>query len=269
MSIFEFRATTPGEHLLHFINEQVLKSDGFLPSSESLGLGATIGRGRMLHEYAIAVNSLNLTARLIKKAERVIELDDAALHHGEFVKFLQQTFGLVKYEDGVVDELARQSIYAAKMSKRAVSKATKRKVRGDKIEVECYLCGNMCVHKSEDPRTSIYYEHIWPASYGGDSIEQNLLPACFGCNDAKEDMLLWQTGAIFSFVLKPNPSIEERKSIGRREKIARRMQDILLHANTNNCTLKEAAIEMGPAKFDSLTAIDNDDAVDYFNLHFN
>ena len=81
-------------------------------------------------------------------------------------------------------------------------------------------------------------------------------------------MLLWQTGAVFSFVLKPNPSADERTRIGRREKIARRMQDILLHANQMRCTLKEAAIELGPAKFENLVAIDCTDAIDFFNLHF-
>lgn len=269
MSIFTFRAATPGEHLLHLLNEKVLRVSELADFIELSGSIATIGRGRAIHEYAIAVNSLNLTARLIKKADRIIEIDDAALHQGEFVKFLQQTLGLVNHEDDVLDEIARQALYAAKIAKRSVSNATKRKVRNNKVEVECYLCGNMCVHKSEEQGTAIYYEHIWPRSYGGDSIEQNLLPSCFGCNDAKKDMILWQTGAIFSFVLKPNPSIEERKCIGRREKIARRMQDILQFANINNCTLKEAAIGIGPAKFENLNAIDIDDAIDYFNLHFN
>lgn len=269
MSSFTFQPATPGEHLLHLLSETILKGDGILMPDGSSWSNAIGSRGQALQEYVIAINSLNLTARLIKKAERVLEIDDASLQHGEFVRFLQQTLGLVQHPSDLVDELARQSIYAAKMSKRTVSKAVRRKVRGAFLEVGCYLCGNMCIHRSEDPRSSIFYEHIWPASYGGDSIEQNLLPACHACNDAKQDMLLWQTGAIFSFVLKPNPSENERTRIGRREKVARRIQDILHRANLERCTLKEAAIKIGPAKFDNLVAIDDDDAIDYFNLHFN
>lgn len=265
---FAFQPATPGEYLLCFLSEKILKEDVFLMSERLSWSNAIGGRGQALQEYVSAISALNLTARLIKKAERVLEIDDASLHHNEFVRFLQQTLGLVKHPSDVLDSLAYQSIYAAKVSKRPISKATKRKVRGAALEVECYLCGNMCTHKSEDQRASIFYEHIWPASYGGDSIEENLLPACYGCNEAKQDMLLWQTGAIFSFVLKPDPSTQERTRIGRREKVARRIQDILLKANLEQCTLKEAAIKIGPARFENLVSIDCDDAIDYFNLHF-
>ncbi|WP_143037131.1 hypothetical protein [Paraburkholderia tuberum] len=99
-------------------------------------------------------------------------------------------------------------------------------------------------------------------------MEENLLPACFACNSEKDDMILWHTGAVFSFVLKPNPSEQERTRIRRREKVARRIQDILAFANQTQCTLKSAAVEIGPAKFEKLTAIDDEDAIDYFNLHF-
>lgn len=269
MSPFTFQPATPGEHLLHLLSERILEEDGISMLNDLSWSTAAGSRGQALQEYVISINALNLTARLIRKAQRVLEIDDASLHHGEFVRFLQQTLGLVQQPGDLLDEIARQSIFAAKISKRVPSQAVRRKVRGDSLEVACYLCGNMCIHKSEDRMASIYYEHLWPASYGGDSIEQNLLPACYACNDAKKDMLLWQTGAIFSFVLKPDPSADERTRIGRREKVARRIQDILQKANFERCTLKEAAMKIGPAKFENLVAIDRDDAIDYFNLHFN
>jgi 5-methylcytosine-specific restriction endonuclease McrA len=269
MNPFSFQPTTPGEYLLHFLTENILKEDGISIPEEFSWSNATGGRGQALRDYVVSVSSLNLTARFIKKAERVLDIDDSTLHHGEFTRYLQQTLGLVRHPSDVIDEIARQALYAAKMSKRSISKATKRKVRDSAIEVGCYLCGNMCIHKSEDPKSAIYYEHIWPASYGGDSIEQNLLPACYGCNEAKKDMLLWQTGAIFSFVLKPSPSERERTSIARREKIARRIQDILFRANLDRSSLKDAARKIGPARFENLVAIDTEDAIDYFNLHFN
>ena len=81
-------------------------------------------------------------------------------------------------------------------------------------------------------------------------------------------MLLWHTGALFSFVLKPNPSEEEVKSIRRREKIARQVQNILINANKNNFSLKNSAIDLGPANFQSIQFDDVEDAVDYFNFSF-
>jgi hypothetical protein len=268
MSPFRFNPATPGETLLHLLHDRILTSDGSQASDGSIFSGTLGLRGQAIHSYAVCVSALNLTARLIKKAQRVLDMDDASLHHGEFLRYMQQTLGLVKHDGDLLDEVARQSLYAAKMSKRDITKATKRKVRQDRLEVECYLCGNMCIHKSTDAMAAIYYEHVWPASYGGDSIDGNLLPACYGCNEAKGDMILWHTGAIFSFVLRPAPSDDERTRITRREKVARRIQDIVASANEAGCTLKEAAISIGPAKFERLAAIDSEDAVDYFNLHF-
>ena len=269
MSPFTFRPATPGEFLLQFLSETVLGAGGILMPESLSWSNAIGGRGQVLQDFVIGIAALNLTARLIKKAQRTLELDDSSLHHDEMVRFFQQTLGLVDYSDDTLNELARQCIYAAKASKRPISTATKRKVRAGKVEVECYLCGSMCIHKSVDSSAAIYYEHLWPSSYGGDSIEDNLLPSCCYCNNAKEDMLLWQTGAVFSFVLRPNPSKDERTRIKRREKVARRMQDILETANQDQCTLKAAAIKIGPAKFENIVAIDVEDAIDYFNLEFN
>jgi hypothetical protein len=69
-------------------------------------------------------------------------------------------------------------------------------------------------------------------------------------------------------VLKPEPSEEEIKSIGRREKISRRIQDIVQTANQEQITLKAAALALGPANFARITPLNAADAVDYFNFSF-
>ena len=35
-------------------------------------------------------------------------------------------------------------------------------------------------------------DHIWPRALGGDTIQQNLLPACPSCNSAKGNIAAWQ-----------------------------------------------------------------------------
>jgi hypothetical protein len=240
---------------------------GAIRSSAILELG---GRADDMGDHLLGITALNLLARLIKKAERVLEVEDASLHHGLLVQYLQETIGIARQGDDLIDRIARTTLIAAKNSKQPINRSIKNKIRDRRAEVPCYLCGTMCTHKSSDTTSGIKYEHIWPASYGGESIFENLLPACHYCNESKDDMLLWHTGAIFSAVLKPDPSEEEIKSIGRREKIARRIQEIVLKASATGCSLREAALALGPANFapTNIKAINTADAVDFFNFTF-
>lgn len=267
MEITRFTPSTSGEHLFHLLVNEVIgvRTPRSLRNLSILEFG---GRSDDFSNYFIGVTALNLLARLIKKAERISNIDDASLHHGSFVHYLQETIEMTKQGDDLVDRVARLSLDAARNSKRPIKDSVKKKVRENRTEVPCYLCGIMCSHQSDDPRSAIMYEHIWPSSYGGDSVAENLLPACWKCNEKKDDMLLWHTGAIFSVVLKPEPSEEEIKSIGRREKIARRIQDIIRIANEGKLSLKDAALALGPANFSSISPLNAADAIDYFNFSF-
>ena len=102
-------------------------------------------------------------------------------------------------------------------------------------------------------------EHIWPQSFGGDSIAENLLPACPACNNAKSDMLLWQNAHIHSFTLKPEPSPQE---------LAQHRRNIFEYASTHRTTLKDAALIIGSVDLSEISSIDRDDAVDFFNFGF-
>ncbi len=104
MSPFRFKPATSGESLLIYLYDNVLSTDGLqMPAGHSWS-SAVGGRGQAMQDYAVCASALNLVARLIKKAERVLEIDDASLHHGEFVKFLQQTLGMAKHTDDVLGQ---------------------------------------------------------------------------------------------------------------------------------------------------------------------
>jgi len=265
MDLAKFKPTTAGEHLFQLLLRELVDEDSYrqVATSAVLDLG---GRAEGLSDYMLGVTTLNFLARLIKKAERVLAMDDATLHHGAMIQYLLETVGLAQRGDDLHDRVVRMALDAAKNSKRPIKDSAKKAVREGRVEAPCYLCGAMCTHGQADAQ-AIRYEHIWPASYGGNSAPENLLPACEKCNEKKKDMLLWHTGALFSFVLKPEPSADELTSIGRREKIARRIQDVLREAIASECTLKEAALALGPADFTSVTILNTADAVDYFNFN--
>jgi 5-methylcytosine-specific restriction endonuclease McrA len=267
MNQFSFKAVTSGELLFQFILRELYQVSS-LTEIHGLGLLTVGGRSDFFSEYFLGINAMNMLARCVKKAERVRGIDNEASHQGNMVAYLQETLGMAKHDDESVDKLARLSLLAASDSKRKIKDSIKRSIRNGRNEVPCYLCGGMCQHNASDGAAGIEYEHIWPSSFGGNSIADNLLPACATCNREKKDMLLWHTGHLFSFVLKPDPSLDELTAITRKAKIAAQMRRVFARACSDEISLKSAAEILGPVDMMSIYAVDDRDAVDFSNFEF-
>lgn len=267
MSHSSFKAVTTGEVLFQFILRELYQASS-LTEIQSLGLLTVGGRSDFFSDYFLGINAMNMLARCVKKAERVRGTDNEAMHQGSMVTYLQETLGMAKHDDESVDKLARLSLLAASDSKRKIKDSIKRSIRNGRSEVPCYLCGGMCQHNASDANAGIEYEHIWPASFGGNSVAENLLPACAVCNREKKDMLLWHTGQLFSFVLKPDPSVDELTAITKKAKIAAQLRKIFAKACSEEISLKTAAEILGPVDMTSIYAIDDRDAVDFSNFEF-
>jgi hypothetical protein len=269
MRLLRFKPTTSGEVLFQLVLREFCGPESYttMQAVPALGVG---GRTDALADYFVATTALNIVGRCIKKAERVRDsAADESLRHPAMIEFIQQSLGIARQGDERIDRLASLSLQAASDSHRPIKDATKKVVAGGAQELPCYLCGAMSPRKSQDPAVRpVEYEHLWPASFGGNSVVENLMPSCFHCNKAKGSMLLWHTGSIFSFCLKPSPSEEEIKTIQKREKIALHMRTILNRACDDQVTLRESAIATGPARLTSIYAIDDADAIDFFNFEF-
>jgi hypothetical protein len=267
MKLLNFIPATTGELLFQFILRELYQTRSLI-DIQSLSILAVGGRTDFFAEYFLGITAMNTLSRCVKKAERVHGIDDEALHHQAMVSYIQQTLGVTRQGDEAVDQLARLSLKAASDSKRPIKDAVKKAVRNGLNELPCYICGGMCRRQAADEKESIKYEHIWPASFGGNSVVENILPVCWACNENKDDMLLWHTGNLFSFSLKPDPSQEELKAISRREKIARYMRSILDRACEDGSSIKVAALALGPVNMSSVYAIDTSDAIDFSNFQF-
>ncbi len=266
--LLNFQPTTSGERLFQFILKELHPGQSH-NEIQSLGVLTVGGRGDFFADYILGVSTINMTARLVKKALKVRAGDDELTHQSEMVRYIQQTLGVNRHSgDDVVDRLASHALAAASTCGRRINESAKKIVQSRRIESACYICGTNCLFKSTDEKAQVKYEHLWPSSYGGDSVHQNLIPCCWHCNEVKDDMLLWHTGGLFSFVLKPSPSLEEIKAISRREKVAMYMRLVLQHACLNRCSLKEAAMAIGPVSMTSIYAIDDADAIDFSNFEF-
>ena len=269
MDFTAFVPTTTGEHLFQVFIRDFFGSSTFsqLQASPLLRIG---GRTDEMTEYFIGLSALNLVARILKKAQRVRSDEKEEYHQTTVVAYIQRSLGipLVSGSDSV-DRLASLALKAAADSKKAINDAVKSIVLNGRKETSCYICGTLLLKKNDSlPENRIEYEHLWPSSFGGNSVAENLLPACGYCNRAKGHMMLWQSSHISSFVLKPSPSEEEWKMIQRSEKIAKYAQTIFRSACHNKTSLKDAALFIGPVSLSSIYAADEDDAIDFFNFEF-
>ncbi len=113
----------------------------------------------------------------------------------------------------------------------------------DEVGMRCYMCGIALTRRgSGNGRDKYTIEHLWPLSFGGETIEGNLIPACANCNNRRKHMLSWAWGPVQSTYLHPSesPSNELKLSLG----LAR-----LLHfakSGKHPKTLKETALRYQP-----------------------
>ncbi|MDP2760843.1 MAG: HNH endonuclease [Sideroxyarcus sp.] len=267
-NMFNFRPATSGELLFQHVADQFISKEAIQQVYQwsYLQIG---NRQDDLVEYYIGIFCFNLTARLIKKAKHLAE-DFAVIESqrpNQMKAYVQTEMGIAidsknKHD---ISKLISLSISAALESGKSIAPSTKKLVTSGQGAICCYICGVGLQLAGDDEFTQIQYEHIWPSSFGGDSILENLLPACGKCNNAKNSMLLWQDAYVHSFVLEPFPSVGAIKSISRREKIALHRRKIFREACEKRRTLKDAALIVGSMDMDVLTQMYPHDAVDFFN----
>lgn len=267
-SYCNFRPSTSGELLFHYIIKEVIGRKR-ISEFHTLSLLQIGGRFDGFFEYYTGVFAANLMARCIKKAKRISsDFENEKDHQRLLVRYFQDSLEIPRDAiGGDLDRFAFLTLEAEKKSRKDIIPSI-RKLFSSTGPTSCYICGRMIYEKATDDNEKVELEHIWPQSFGGDSIAENLLPSCKSCNKDKAHMLLWQNSNVHSFVLKPMPSAEEFTAIRRIEKIAKHRWHIFDHACKNKSTLKNAALQIGPAALSDVKSIDSDDAVDFFNFDF-
>lgn len=112
----------------------------------------------------------------------------------------------------------------------------------------CYLCGRTLNKPKADDLTDGYFtlEHLWPTSLGGDSIDENLLPACNPCQVVKIDYISWEWFNVQNSVLEVIPPDDQIKRVTYKEKVSRHYFEAIILAEENNLSLKDAFLRLGP-----------------------
>jgi hypothetical protein len=163
--------------------------------------------------------------------------------------------------------IARLVVNALACSYRGVTQATRRRLLNGSTTVTCYLCGvplDATVLDQQDARF-LTFEHLWPKSAGGDNIDENLLPACRFCQEAKADALSWEWLNVHNLILATRPSPVAYRAVTRGAKVARRYLHVMELCEENRLSLKEGFVRAGPWQT-QLTSARTGSPVTFFDL---
>jgi 5-methylcytosine-specific restriction endonuclease McrA len=266
--LFNYKMVSSGEHLCSLLYEEAVNPEFWLrfQNKHLIATGRPL-EFRLFFQKAIA---LNLTRRLIlagEEAKGQIEPSDPG-----FLQYLSPAidrWGLHELNNrGRLARLIASSVIASNhnISNTLRDRFLRRARNGQQT---CFMCGqflNCDVDTNSFRHDDVTLDHLWPQAYGGDSIEDNILPACRGCNTGKkQDYPSWAGCNIHTLMIGTQPSGEALKSVGGHFKFALYNRAVLHFANQERITLKSAYLRIGPWT-DTPWFIDEDELGDFFNL---
>ena len=259
---------SPGEQLCALLYYSAIDPD-FWSRFESKHLIAT-GRSTEFREFFQESIALNLTRRLILAGESAKAYSDP-LEPGflDYISPAINRWGLQTLNQrGRLARLVKESVIA---SNHGISRTLRTSMIGwsKTKHPMCYMCGvQLNQHlQSENPRfDDITLDHIWPQAYGGDSIEENLLPACRACNsDKKQDYPTWAGCDIHTLIIGDRPSEEALRSVGGRFKFALHNRAVRRLANRDGISLRRSYVRIGCWTTEPWL-LDEEEIGDFFNL---
>jgi hypothetical protein len=266
--MFYYEKISGGEHLCSYLFENLV--DGSMwHRLESKHLHTT-GRAVQFRHFFQEALALNMTRRLILAGEHAREnfLDP---EESGFLSCLDSAISNIGLRDlnsrGKISRLTRDALIN---SRHSISTRLRTKLlnSGRNNREGCYLCG-IALNYDLGPTEKdwdVTLDHLWPQSYGGDSVEENILPACRLCNTKKkQDYASWAACNVHTLIIGVNPSADALKSVGRHFQFALYNRSVTQYANEKKISLKRAYQKIGPWK-SVACAIEQNDVGDFFNL---
>jgi hypothetical protein len=256
-------AATDGEKLCNFINNRLLA----LAPWESLAFALRpTGRNEDLVAFYREITAVGLTGRLVSAGLSIADsfATDDPLFRKEFTELLREHTSIPQRD---LDELFRFAQRAIQAALEPLTKSFRTQMRNysQRSHPKCYMCGTQLDFESDDTNASYTCEHVWPRAYGGNSIVENLLPACKACNSVKKgSFATWVMPAIQSLILGLSPSEDRLQEISGSFKFAIHYRAAQRVAIRQNLSLKDAFLQLGP--WQTVRIRELGDVVDGFNL---
>jgi len=263
------RVVTAGEHLFSRLvtyGEKTLLT-GRISRQDLVKFS---GRGEQFGEYLEGIVLAFAFKRIMKAATGIFQNGtvDVDVGNRRLNSLLKSWFDWLSKEE--LATLMRDAIRASEASYKKIPNGIKEEIFFSRSVHECCFCGVRMLPNSDgvflDNRgEKATLEHIWPSSLGGDSVIENLVPACGACNTEKADIFVWEQGLVHDFIYPvdfhnsdflPKVPIYERLLLQRRA--------VMFIAQRDKLTLKDALRRVGP--YGAMAAIDQFDTWDFFNI---
>ena len=229
-------------------------------------------RGERLLEFFREITIVHMTCRVVKAGTSLLDktpdrpartVEDPTFHE-EYGYYLRETL-FVGQE--VRDKFYRQAVRAVVASLGGIEPRlrTKIKTSAQSHHPNCYMCNVALDFTEKDPIRKFTAEHLWPQSYGGDSSDDNLLPACGSCNSSKKrDFATWGMVGLQGLILGLTPNDNEVASVEGTYRYAMHYYAARQLAVKKNLTLKRAFQQLRP--WGALRIEDPNDVADFFNM---
>ncbi|REE06556.1 hypothetical protein B0G71_8235 [Paraburkholderia sp. BL27I4N3] len=243
------KITTAGEALFYLIRDEILDVTG---TAHAKWINLTkffehVGGDVKYAHYVKGAVAIHSVRRLLRFWEEEKPLT------GSEALYVAKVTGFIKLEvfpgldSSLVGRLARAVIRAEAASFKPIKPKVKTRVLGERGQISCYLCAReLDPSAAKDNAAHLTFEHLWPTSIGGDSVEENLLPACTRCQLVTKDTASWEWINLQNFVLPKEPSIEALKAVPHSVRFARHYLYVADQANRSEMSLKEAFLRVGP-----------------------
>jgi hypothetical protein len=253
-----YKPSTAGERLCQFVFKGLEDERTWRYLENAIRpLGDCVGMAAYYRHHA----ALFLTCKLISFGKSVTELDPGNM---TLLSTAVEGFPWNRLNSG--NRLLRFLADAVKYSNRPISPGTARDLLtyAKSRHPYCYICGmSLDFH---DNKSRAYYtaEHLWPSAYGGDSTEDNLLPACMDCNGKKGSIATWVSTDVHALFLGMNPSGDRLKAIHFPQRYALYHRASYSLATAEGLSLKNAFLRL--RHWVDATVYDSECPADMFNI---
>ena len=262
MLAFKHRFTTSGERLYYFMRTWISEGTSL---DEAFFWLRFLDNAEKWSEFIAQLIAVSLTGRVITAGRSLNELyPNDALYEREFRSYLN---GYLSIDKDSLNTLIRFALPAVSASQSSIPHGAGCELRSwaRAEHPVCYLCGNNVSFSDENDDRAYTADHIWPVSFGGESIIENLLPACRQCNGQhKRDFATWAMTNIQAIILRMNPSEDDFRRVQGMHRFALHHRRVQQLAIDDGLSLKEAYLRIGPSG--DLRSIDPNDVAHFFNL---
>jgi len=264
----QIKASTAGERLFQRLGHYGLKDLRPSRLGEQKFVRLT-GRGALFGTY-LEGSMIAFAFKRIMKASHGIFRDktvDRAICNARLTATLREWFGWLDKEDLAV--LVRDAARAHDASDNPIPNSIETDIWYKRRIHKCCFCGKALTADSDSivrdaQGSKATLEHVWPASLGGDSISNNLAPACGRCNNGKSDLFTWEQGNVHDFIYPIDFHLSDfLPRLPLAQKILLQRRAVVTLAQREKISLKQALLRVGP--FGEMKPLNAHDTWDIFN----